>query len=272
MIDLPISVVVVTLNAGKKLAQCLDSLALFDDVWVVDSCSADNTRSVCGNYSNVRYEPFVWDGRYPKKRQWCLDNLELKYDWVFFVDADELVPSVCMAELVSLFRGDLSLYAGFFVQGRFQIDGRILRFGVSNSKLALIHRKRITFPVIDDLDVDGMGEIEGHYQPILIDDKSNYKMGRLKNAIIHDAIDCWGDWREKHERYAAWSRGVNARNILPDDPRMCVRLCKKVFLFIPLKRVFYFGYAYALRLGFLDGKYGFILAKEKALYYESMRK
>jgi diguanylate cyclase (GGDEF)-like protein len=68
--------------------------------------------------------PFTWSGRYPKKRQWCLDNLSLKHDRVFFVDADEEVTKELAAEIAALdFRS-----AGYFVPGRYVMNGSALKF------------------------------------------------------------------------------------------------------------------------------------------------
>jgi glycosyltransferase involved in cell wall biosynthesis len=90
--SIPVSVIIVTKNEEKRLGACLEALSLghFDDVWVVDSQSGDGTCAIAAQHG-ARVEDYVWNGKYPKKRGWCLEYLELAHDWVFFVDADEIV-------------------------------------------------------------------------------------------------------------------------------------------------------------------------------------
>ena len=111
---IPLSAVVVTKNEEARIAQCLEALSDFDEVVVVDSESRDATCDVAREMG-ARVENFKWNGAYPKKRQWCLDHLELRYDWVFFVDADEIVTPEVVAEIVALFESGDPKKAGFFV-------------------------------------------------------------------------------------------------------------------------------------------------------------
>src|SRR5690606_18285779 len=100
-----------------------------------------------------------WDGRYPKKRQWCLENIGTRSDWIFFIDADEEATPEFITEIRSI-NWRKNLNAGFFVKARYALDGRILKHGFSNNKLCILHKKRMAFPVVNDLDFPGMGEIE----------------------------------------------------------------------------------------------------------------
>ncbi len=166
----PVSVIVVTKNEEDKIAACLSCLSQSDDVWVVDSNSQDRTAQIVNSFANCRFVNFIWNGQYPKKRQWCLDTLPLKYDWVFFVDADEIVLPDMWSEIEDVTKSSNHV-AGFFIKSRYRIGQKILRFGFTNNKIALFHKSRMKFPVVDDLDIPGMGEIEGHYQPVMMDNR-----------------------------------------------------------------------------------------------------
>jgi glycosyltransferase involved in cell wall biosynthesis len=81
-----------TKNEELNIAKCLRSLNDFAEVFVVDSDSTDNTRTIAESMG-ARVVHFSWNGKYPKKKQWCLDNLSFSHDWVLFVDADEEIQS-----------------------------------------------------------------------------------------------------------------------------------------------------------------------------------
>ena len=258
---IPVSVIVATRNESARIGRCLDALSAFDEIIVLDSCSSDGTKQIAA-VKGARVIDFKWNGWYPKKRQWALDNLSLKHDWVFFVDADEVVmPGLCH-EILNLFR-EYPSCCGYFVRGLYVIDGMILRHGVANNKLCLFDRREMAFPVVDDLDIPGMGEIEGHYQPVF---KVSGKTGALKNVLLHHAYE-GGGWDERHVRYASWERAINKRNAWPRDPSGIRQMLKLIFRAIPGRGEIAFVHSYIVKLGFLDGAAGLRLAQDRRRYY-----
>ncbi len=257
---IPVSVIVVTKNEAARIGRCLAALSAFDEVVVVDSSSSDETAALAEQLGAV-VVPFIWNGLYPKKRQWCLDHLSLKHDWVFFVDADEVVTHDLVAEIRALFkRGPQA--AGYFVKGRYVLNGRTLRHGLQNNKLCLFDRRCLSFPVVDDLDLPGMGEVEGHYQPVLT---APGKLGRLNAPLLHFAYD--ERWDERHMRYAAWERGMNAKKAWPRDPANSREILKRVFRALPGRGIAAFLHCYIVKRGFLEGRAGLWFAASRMRYY-----
>ena len=257
-----VSVVIVSKNEEQKIAKCLKALGGFDDVWVVDSNSTDRTCEIAREHG-AHVVSFEWDGRYPKKRQWCLDTLDLKYDRVFFVDADEIVTPELVREI-----GALDMFcAGCFIKGRYVVDGQVLKHGLCNNKLALIDRRYIEFPVIDDLDIEGMGEIEGHYQPVLKAGCESMKIGQIDAALLHYAHEDEAAWEARHLRYAQWEAGMNARNAWPQDPVALREFMKRVFRKMPMRGAVAFLQSYIFKAGFLNGRAGFDFARSRMRYY-----
>lgn len=253
---LSVTAIVVTKNEEARIGRCLDALQDFAEVIVVDSISDDRTQEIA-IAKGVRVVDFEWDGRYPKKRQWVLDVLDMAHDWVFWVDADEIVTPALVDEMRTLdFTAD-----GYFVRGRYVFDGRALRFGLKNNKIALMHRTRMAFPVVDDLDIEGMGEIEGHYQPVQT--SSAGRVGQLRAALLHDAYDDPQSWQARHERYAVWECAMDERGAWPHDPR----LAKRVFKALPFRGAVAFVHCYIWKLGILDGARGFRFALSRLRYY-----
>jgi glycosyltransferase involved in cell wall biosynthesis len=258
MNKIPVSVIVVTKNEQARLGRCLQALQQFDEIVVLDSDSTDATKGIAFS-NNARVENFTWNGQYPKKRQWALDNLKLKHDRVFFVDADEIIPPLLAYEISKLeWRA-----AGYFVRGKYVFGGKKLNFGLRNSKLAIFDRREMHFPVVDDLDIPGMGELEGHYQPVL---KTDNYIGRIRQCLIHEAYN--SSWRARHERYALWEAGMNAKNAWPSENSPVRNAMKKIFRAVPLRPLVAFLYSYVWKFGFLDGAAGFNFARSRASYYQ----
>ncbi|MBP2296722.1 glycosyltransferase family 2 protein [Azospirillum rugosum] len=260
---IPVSVVVMTRNEAANLPHCLPALGRFAQVFVVDSGSSDGTVSIARSLG-ATVVPFRWNGRYPKKKQWCLDHLPFRHDWVLFVDADERLDETLVAEIARLME-DGPRHAGYFIDGRPVFLGQRLRFGAGNRKLALLDRRRARFPEVPDLDVAAMWEVEGHYQPEIAG-----SVGRLRHAMEHADEKPLSAWFDRHNRYSDWEAALRA------DGRMAALIGKETGLRRWLKRVLHrapgrpmlvFLHAYLLRLGFLDGRAGLHHALARAFYY-----
>lgn len=262
---IPVTAIVVTKNEEASLSRCLSALRDFDEVVVVDSHSVDKTAAIARKWGAKLVE-FAWDGRYPKKRQWCLDRLALRHDWVLFVDADEVVTGPLAREIALLFHFGPEC-AGYFVEGRYVWQGKVLRHGLRNGKLALLDRRRIAFPRIDDLELSGMGEMEGHYQPVLKDAFCSDPIGKLSQPMLHYAAPDRESWDRRHERYAAWEAGMNAKGAWPEDPVVWRQTLKKIFRAMPLRPLAAFAHSYIFKRGFLDGREGLDFALARARYY-----
>ena len=263
---IPVSVIVTTKNEARNIGRCLDVLSGFAEVIVVDSESTDKTIEIAEK-RGARVVIYRWDGRYPKKRQWCLEHVKTLSPWVFFVDADEEVTGALRAELAALFAsGAADKNAGFFVRGRYVWNGRVLKHGMLNNKLCLLHRERMCFPIVDDLDIPGMGEIEGHYQPVMKDDVFGFGLDSVREPLLHHAYEDAGRWSERHERYARWEAEMTKRGAWPCDPVPWREAAKRFLRRSRFRGGVMFVYSYFFRLGVLDGAAGLSFALSRARY------
>lgn len=262
---IPVSVLITTYNEAHNLPRCLSVLKDFDEIIVIDSNSMDETKAIA-RAQGARVENFTWDKKYPKKRQYCLDNLEIKHDYIFFVDGDEEVTPALVAEIKSLdFKAD-----GYFVRGQYNVQGKVLEHGLQNNKLALFNRHKVEFPIVDDLDIEGMGEMEGHYQPVLKNKEGC--LAQIKSPLLHFAYDDKEIWTKRHERYAQWEAAMIMRNAYPKDPIAERDFLKQVFRRMPCRNLIAFCHCYFLKFGFWDGVAGFHFAKSRAHYYSLVAK
>ncbi len=263
-----IAVIIITKNEERNIARALRSAAAFAKVIVVDSQSSDRTQQIakeCG----ADIVTFEWNGEYPKKFGWCLETLPLKQDWVLFLDADEELTPELVGEIDAL---DLKA-AGYFIKGAYVLDGQILRHGLQNNKLCLINRAKMTFPHIDDLDIPGGNEVEGHYQPVLRKNVPNdERLGQLHHVLYHHALENMAGWDERHACYASWEAGMNARKAWPVDPDPWRQRMKVLFRSMPCRGMIAFLHSYVWKCGFRDGRNGFRMAVMRYAYYRAIAK
>lgn len=257
-----ISVIVLTKNEEAGLGNTLEKLKNFDDVIVVDSLSEDRTVEIARAHG-ARVVDFAWNGEYPKKKQWALENAGVVNKWVLLLDADEF-PSVSLVkELVDLQSTlETTDFGAYDINLLYRFAGKYLRYGHVVTKRSLLHVERASFPVIDDLNAPGIREVEGHYQP-----ESIAPLGKLKNRIVHDDRDPVSSWFARHNRYSDWEAHLRMNEELRKDIASKRTLKGKIFDTVPFKPALFFGYAYVARAGFLDGRAGFDYATALSTYY-----
>ncbi len=257
-----ISVVVLTKNEEAGLDVTLERLSAFDDVIVVDSLSSDRTVEIA-KARGARVVDFEWDQRYPKKKQWALENAEPVNKWVLLLDADEYPSSLLVDELSELERslGD-SKFGAFDISLLYRFGGQYLRHGHRVTKRSLLHIDRARFPIIDDLDAPGIREVEGHYQP-----ESDSPIGRLSGRIVHDDRDPVSSWFSRHNRYSDWEAHLRMNEQLRKDIASKRTLKGQIFDAVPFKPLMFFAYAFFVRAGFLDGRAGLDYAIALTMYY-----
>lgn len=261
---IPVSVVVMTRDEAANIGPCLAELGRFSQVFVVDSDSVDDTATRAG-VLGATVVRFRWNGRLPKKKQWCLDSLPFRHDWVLFVDADERLTPPLAEEIAALMaRGPTA--AGYYVDGVPEFLGRRLRFGARNRKLALFDRRLGRFPDCPDLDVATMWEVEGHFQPVI-----RGPVARLGNSMVH--ADCKPPfaWFDRHNRYSDWEAALRRdgrleRLTTASETGLRLHL-KRLMARVPCRPLLAFLHSWLWRLGFLDGRAGFHFAAARAFYY-----
>lgn len=257
-----VSVVVLTKNEEPTLGHSLARLARFDDVVVVDSGSTDRTADIAREHG-ARVVDFVWDGGYPKKKQWSLEHAGVRHDWVLLLDADEFPAPKLVDEIAALVSsGRIDDCAAYDVTLLYRFAGRYLRHGHRVTKRSLLHRHRAAFPEVGDLDAPGIREVEGHYQP-----EADGPVGAVRHVIVHDDRDPVSSWFERHNRYSDWEAYLRRHADLREDVASKRTAKGAVFDRVPFKPLAFFVYSYVARLGFLDGRAGFDYAVALATYY-----
>lgn len=252
----PISVVVPVKNEARNLRRCLPALSWADEVFVIDSHSTDDTSLVAAEHG-AHVVPFSFNGHYPKKKNWALDNLPFRHEWVLIVDADEVVPPELAEEIVRRTASDEA--DGFYLNMKYYFLGRRLRHcGYSECwNLRLFKHRLGRYERMPAEPGSSAGDNEAHEHVEL-----RGRVARLEHELDHHAYPSVSVWVEKHNRYACWEAENTERFLREPVPasigtgKRFKRRLKKLYLRLPCRPVVRFLYAYFLRLGFLDGRPG----------------
>lgn len=258
---LRITAVVFTKDEEGNIKECIDSLSLFSEIVVIDSMSVDSTCEIATD-QGARVIDFKWDGKYPKKRQWSLDNVNYSNDWILFIDADERVTEPFVNELSNFMQIHSSNLGGASIPIEYNFAGKRLKFGQKPRKTVLLRLGQAKYPIVNDLEAQGMGELEGHYQPLI-----NGKVFRFKTGILHSDNDSISSWMTRHVKYANWE----AHLLLNEEAKNVVDSSKGKFASkfhkLPLRPFGFFIYSYFFKFGLFDGRAGFDYAFAKCWYY-----
>lgn len=257
--SVPVSVLIPTRNEEANLPRCLDAVAGWaDEVLVVDSQSTDGTIEIAGDYG-AEVIQFEYDGGWPKKRQWALDTYDFDNEWILLLDADEILLPPIKSEIAEAIQTDA--YDGYWLRFQLHFLGRPLRHGGFDLwKLYLFRHGKGRYERRFEGQDESMSDIEIH-EHVVVDGE----VGRLQHPVRHENWNSLYRYIEKHNEYSEWEAMLyhegDSGAVEPDlfgNQAQRRRWLKDLLVRVPGFPLITFLYHYVLRLGFLDGKPGFI--------------
>lgn len=259
MTKIPITVIVPVKNEELNLGKCLNQLKLYNQIIVIDSSSTDRTPDIAKQY-DVDFVNFEWNGKFPKKRNWALQNLSIQNEWVFFLDADEYLTDEFNQELaIKINNPDVN---GFWVSYQNYFMGRRLKYGDTMKKLPIFRKNKGLYEKIEE-NAWSQLDMEIHEHPIV-----EGKTEQIKTSIIHNDFKGLEHYISRHNNYSSWEAArylqlkANNNSNLNSRQRLKYNLIK--FGLLPPA---YFIGSYFLKFGFLDGFPGYYLSRYKANYF-----
>lgn len=259
----PVSVIVPIKNEAANLPRCLGSIRWAAEIFVVDSQSTDDSARIVQQHG-ARLEQFHFNGTWPKKKNWALENLPFKNDWVFILDADEVLPPEAEQEFAAAI-ANAGEIAGYWINRRFFFLGRWLRHAYyPNWNLRLFRHSLGRYEKLTDLQTDS-GDNEVHEHVVVKGPTS-----RLKCEMDHYAFPSIDIFIEKHNRYSNWEARVAAEGkggqALAHAHVDLKRTLKRFATRLPFRPLLRFLYIYVWQKGFLDGREGYYFARLHANY------
>ena len=260
---LPVSVIVAARNEEKNLPRCLETLRNVGEVYVIDSQSTDATPEIARSFG-AKVVQFHYQGGWPKKRQWAMENLPLAFDWILLLDADEALTPELEQEIrqaVVAPNRDQNVN-GYYISLRMYFLRRLLRHGGAGFwKLSLFRRGKGGYECrLKDQD-SSMADMEIH-EHVVVDGAT----ARLKNPIAHRNVESLSRYIRKHDEYSnweakVWTEGEANGQLSPTffgSQAQRRRWLKTRFLGRPGAPLWFFLFKYLFCLGFLDGVPGLI--------------
>lgn len=266
--DKTIAAIILTKDEEMHIERCIRSLLPFvKEVWVIDSFSIDSTLEIAQGLG-----AYVVKHHFENQAQqfnWAIRNCDIQAEWIWRVDADEYVSEELgrkVKEAVATCADDVN---GVYVNKAIVFQGRKLKHGgwYPAPQIKVIRK--------------GFGESENKVMDehlIITSGRTIYVDGDQTDENLHDLT--W--WSDKHNRYAsreaqnmllmqygldADAEGVAAKFWGNDAERK--RWLKLRYAKMPLflRPFIYFFIRYVVKLGFLDGKEGFIWYVLQGFWY-----
>jgi glycosyltransferase involved in cell wall biosynthesis len=270
---IPVSVLIPAKNEEANLPACLESVDRAAEVFVVDSQSEDRSVEISESYG-AKVVQFHFNGRWPKKKNWSLENLPFAHDWVLIVDCDERITPELWDEIAQVIQHPE--YSGYYLNRRVFFLGKWIRFGgkYPDWNLRLFRHAQGRYENLHTEEIRNTGDNEVHEHVII----QQGKVGYLKNDMLHIDFRDLYHWLARHNRYSNWEArvyfnllhgmgedGTIGANLFGDSVQR-KRFLKKIWVRLPFKPFLRFVLFYFIRLGFLDGRAGYIYGRLLSQY------
>lgn len=236
---LNLSAIIIAKDEEKNIARCLESLqdVIDDAVVIVDSRTTDNTFEVAKKYSFTNCEKIEWQG-FSKTKIYAVSKT--KYDWILWIDADEELTNELKIELKK-FKQKTPLFDCYDVARRAYFLGKWIKHSgwYPNRIKRLFNKTKVFF---DDKQVHEGLNING-------------EIGHLQNDLNHYTDPNIRHYLEKLNIYT--SLASNELHLKNKKANIADIIIRPLFIFLKM---------YFIKLGFLDGFHGFLLASFSSFY------
>ncbi|RTI86693.1 glycosyltransferase family 2 protein [Campylobacter jejuni] len=224
-----ISIVILTFNSQKYLQEVLQSVNFANEIVLIDSGSTDDSLIIAKNFKNVKIFHQDWLG-FGKQKQFGVEKAN--NDWIFVLDSDEVFTEELKEEVLRIIKNP-SFKAYKVARLNFFFGESITKMGLyPDYNIRLFHKKYAKF---DEREV---------HESIICQEK----IGKLKHHFLHYAYENIEQFIDKQNKYSSLN---------PKKNNLLKALINPYWTFFKL---------YFVKLGFLEGKRGFIIAKLYSQY------
>ncbi|MFG0248696.1 MAG: glycosyltransferase family 2 protein [Phycisphaeraceae bacterium JB051] len=232
-----ISVMITCANAQKTLSAACESVMWADEIIIVDSGSTDQTPQIAQTYA-TKYVVEPWRGYTGQKQFGC--SL-CSNDWVFVLDSDEVVSPKLANAIQALTAEELDQHDLFWASRKNYVFGKYVRAWDPDWQSRLIHKDRVTW-VEHALHEGRKGQ-------------SPEREGKLSGRLLHKPVG-----PVEFADYFCGSR--MDKRLLPVAQEMYAKGKRCYPWDLLLRPALAFGKFYFIKLGFLSGTFGLMMAQK----------
>jgi len=259
-----ISILILTKNEEQDLPACLQSVAWSDDIHVYDSFSTDRTVEIA-RQAGARITQRVFDN-WAAHQNWGLKNIEFKYPWVFYIDADErMTPEL----VTSVGQGveEAGNQVAFRMQRRdFFLGTWLKHVQASPFYLRLFRPEKMRYErLVNPISIpDGpVGSLEGYLDHFPFSKGMSHWIDRHNSYSTLEARQIAANLEANQAAHGSFSL---KRALLAKDFHERRFHQKELFYRMPARPLIKFLLLYVAKRGFLDGRAGLTYAILQSFY------
>ena len=267
MLDL--SVIILTFNEEIHIKRCIENtIPIAKDIFIVDSFSTDKTVEIAESLGAEVYKN-KWPNSFGKQTNWALDNLPIQTKWVLRLDADEYMVPELIREIEEKLSEVSEEVAGIIFKRRHIFLGRWIKRGTYPVKLLRLFRYK-------KARCEELWTGDEHIQ-LTEGSAVEFQYDFVDHNLLNLAL-----WTQKHNGYSIKEAielldiefnftGKASENTLQGQAAK-KRNRKLSYVSKPLffRSFAYFIYRYILKLGFTEGKEGFLWHFLQGWWYRTL--
>ncbi|MBC8551418.1 MAG: glycosyltransferase family 2 protein [Candidatus Brocadiales bacterium] len=231
-----VSACVMTFNNADVIKECMENIMWADEIIVVDSYSTDNTVEICRKYTD-KISQRKWPGF--KDQSNHIVSLA-NYEWILFMDADEIISPELYLEIQSHLNNDSNKWDGFYFPRRTRYLGSWINHGEWYPAYDLLLYKK-----------DKGKWVKEPHATLELDGKAKY----LKNDCLHYTYRNLSHQLDTIDKYTDMSAA--------EMEKEGVKFLTFQLIFRP---IFRFIKGYIFKRGFQDGVPGLVSAITTSFY------
>jgi glycosyltransferase involved in cell wall biosynthesis len=270
-----ISVIVLSFNEENHIQRCIEMIkSIAEEIFVVDSFSTDNTIDIAKK-NGAKVFQNKWEQNYAKQFNWALENLPITTQWVLRLDADEYLYPELIEELKTKLDTLPEEVSGVVFKRRHIFLGKWIKRGTYPVKLLRLFRYQKA--------VCEQRWMDEHIQ--LLEGRAV----EFEHDFADHNLNNLGWWTQKHNGYAIREAIdlldvelglINRTTNFPSfeegagggEQATAKRAKKHKYAKQPLfwRSFAYFIYRYFFKLGFTEGKEGFLWHFLQGWWYRTL--
>lgn len=271
-----ISIIVLTYNEENHIQRCIENVNSFTkEIYLVDSFSNDQTIALATSMGAKVFQN-KWENNYAKQFNWALENLPIKTKWVLRLDADEYLLPELVEELQQKLNEIPDEVTGVVFKRRHIFLGKWMKHGIYPVKLLRLFQYQKAICEQRWMD-EHMQLLEGtsvEFEHDFVDHNLNNLSWFLSKHIgysIREAIDLL-DVELGLMGAESKEQGAGSRAQVLSEQAAAKRKKKHRYAKQPLfwRSSAYFVYRYFFKLGFLEGKEGFLWHFLQGWWYRTL--